>query len=153
MLNKLILVMMLVFSFMITSCASHRSANEDSGMIIGGLIGGALGHRIGGGSGRTIATVIGTIIGMNIGGNIGYSMDKNDRLKVAHSLEMVRTGVATNWRNPDTGNRYQMVPTRTYDKKGSPCREYQLDATIGGKMEQIYGTACRQNDGSWKVKK
>ena len=148
---KIILVTMLISIFLISSCASHRGSNEDSGMIIGGVIGGVLGHHIGKGGGRTIATVIGTIIGMNIGGNIGYSMDKNDQLKIAHSLEMVRTGVATNWRNPDTGNQYMVVPTRTFEKKGSPCREYQLDATINGKLERVYGTACRQKDGSWKV--
>jgi surface antigen len=44
-----------------------------------------------------------------------------------------------------------MTPTNTYDSGTGPCREYTLDATIGGKTEQIYGTACRQPDGSWKV--
>lgn len=31
------------------------------------------------------------------------------------------------------------------------CREYQRDVRVGGHMEQSYGTACRQPDGSWKV--
>jgi uncharacterized protein YcfJ len=52
-----------------------------------------LGHEIGGGHGRTAATVIGAMIGTTIGGNVGRSMDKTDRLNVAHSLETVRTGV------------------------------------------------------------
>jgi len=32
-----------------------------------------------------------------------------------------------------------------------PCREYTLEALIGGQPETIYGTACRQADGSWKM--
>ena len=31
------------------------------------------------------------------------------------------------------------------------CREYQRRVTIGGKVQDSYGTACLQPDGSWKV--
>ncbi len=31
-----------------------------------------------------------------------------------------------------------------------PCREYHTKARIGGRLQQIYGRACRQPDGSWK---
>jgi len=140
------------FILLLTACATPRGQNESSGMIIGGILGGVLGHEIGGGHGRTAATVIGTLIGTTIGGNVGRSMDKTDRLNVAHSLENVRTGVGTTWRNPDTGYRYRVVPTSTYEENNAPCREYTLEASIGGKTEQIYGTACRQVDGSWQVK-
>jgi surface antigen len=78
-------------------------------------------------------------------------MDDQDRMKVAHSLESVRTGVPSQWRNPDTGNQYSVVPTRTYESEGLPCREYTVDGAIGGKKEKVYGTACRQPDGSWQA--
>ncbi|MFQ3199035.1 MAG: surface antigen [Paraglaciecola sp.] len=137
---------------LLSGCANNQGANESSGMIIGGILGGVLGHQVGGGHGQTAATIIGSLIGTTIGGNVGRSMDQNDRLKVAHSLETVRTGVETSWRNPDTGYQYRVVPTRTYEQNALPCREYQMDASIGNKQEKIYGTACRQADGSWKVK-
>tara|TARA_R110002124_G_scaffold67035_4_gene182138 strand:- start:86 stop:556 length:471 start_codon:yes stop_codon:yes gene_type:complete len=137
---------------MLSACATSRGENEAGGMIIGGILGGVLGHQVGGGSGQTAATVIGAMIGTTIGGNVGRSMDKTDRLKVSHSLETVRTGVETRWKNPDTGYQYRVIPTRTYDVPAGPCREYTVDATIGGRTEQIFGTACRQSDGSWKVK-
>jgi surface antigen len=137
---------------LLTSCASPRGDNEAGGMIIGGILGGALGHEVGSGHGRTAATVLGAMIGTTIGGNVGRSMDIMDRIKVSHSLETVRTGVETRWRNPDTGYQYRVVPTRTYQRNDVPCREYTVNASIGGKTEQIYGTACRQADGSWKVK-
>jgi surface antigen len=44
-----------------------------------------------------------------------------------------------------------ITPTQTYDQGAGPCREYTLDAIIGGRVEQVYGTACRQADGSWQV--
>lgn len=124
---------------------------QDTGMVIGGVLGGALGSTIGGGSGQTVATVIGAIAGAAIGGAVGQSMDETDRLKTAHALETVRTGVPAQWVNPDTRNSYTVVPERTYEQAGTPCREYTVDAVIGGKKEKTVGTACRQADGSWRV--
>lgn len=120
-------------------------------MVIGGALGGALGSQIGGGEGKTVATIIGTLFGAAVGGAVGRSMDDTDRLKVARTLETVRTGVPAQWRNPDTGYDYTVVPTRTYDSAGTPCREYTVNGRIGGKTEKIYGTACRQADGSWRT--
>lgn len=34
---------------------------------------------------------------------------------------------------------------------GRYCREFQHKITVGGRLEQGYGTACRQPDGSWEV--
>ena len=34
---------------------------------------------------------------------------------------------------------------------GQTCREFQSTATIGGQSQPIYGTACLQSDGSWRV--
>ena len=120
-------------------------------MVIGGILGGVLGSQVGGGRGRTAATIAGTIIGASIGGAIGRSMDSTDRLKLGHSLETVRTGVPTTWRNPDTDSTYTVVPTRTYDSQAGPCREYSINGIIAGRNERVYGTACRQQDGSWRI--
>jgi surface antigen len=128
------------------------ATQEQSGMVIGGLLGGLLGSQAGQGDGRTAAIILGTVVGSNIGGNVGRSMDETDRLKTAHALETVRTGVPSRWVNPDTRNQYTVVPTRTYDAaSGGPCREYTVDAVIGGKREKVVGTACRQADGSWRT--
>ena len=137
----------------LSACANmdSRGQNEQAGMIIGGILGGVLGSNIGSGDGTTAAIIAGTMIGAAIGGNVGKSMDDTDRLKAAHTFETVRTGVSSNWVNPDTGNQYTVTPTRTYDAGTGPCREYTIDAKVGGKTEKLYGTACRQADGSWKV--
>jgi surface antigen len=137
-------------AFLLIAC-STAPTKEEQGMIIGAIAGGILGHQVGGGSGQVLATMIGTVAGAAIGGSIGRTMDETDRINAAATLENVRTGVSSGWVNPDTGYEYVMTPTNTYDSGTGPCREYTLDATIGGNTEQIYGTACRQPDGSWKV--
>jgi len=86
-----------------------------------------------------------------VGGNIGRSMDDSDRLKTAHALESVHTNVPSRWVNPDTRAQYTVTPTRTFDAPSGPCREFTVQAVIGGQPETVYGTACRQPDGSWKT--
>lgn len=134
----------------LTGCAG-TGPQEQSGMVIGGVLGGLLGSEVGRGRGRTAAIILGTMAGAAIGGSVGRSMDDLDRMRTAATLENVRTGVSSTWRNPDTGYRYTVTPTETYETPSGPCREYTINALIGGRTEQVYGTACRQADGSWRM--
>lgn len=133
-----------------TSCSTVPS-KEEQGILIGAVAGGILGHQVGGGTGKVIATMTGTIAGAMIGGSVGRSMDQVDQRNVALTLENVRTDVPAGWVNPDTGYEFLVTPTRTYDSASGPCREYTVNAVIGGESETVYGTACRQSDGSWKI--
>jgi hypothetical protein len=36
-------------------------------------------------------------------------------------------------------------------KSGLTCREFQQTITVGGNIENAYGTACLQADGAWKI--
>lgn len=123
---------------------------EQSGTVIGGVVGGVVGSQFGRGDGRTAATIIGALIGASVGGNIGRSMDDNDRRRIAQALETRPINAPTTWVNPDNRNAYTVVPIRTYESAGSPCREYTMDAVIGGRTEKVVGNACRQADGSWR---
>ena len=134
----------------LAACTTVPS-KQDQGMFIGAIAGGILGHQVGGGSGQVLATMVGTVAGAAIGGSIGRTMDETDRLNAAMALENVQTGVPSSWVNPDTGYQYVMTPTNTFSGASGPCREYTMDATIGGQTEQVYGTACRQADGSWQI--
>jgi surface antigen len=151
MIHKTILPLMLAGATALSGCATYQGQQEQAGMVIGGVLGGVLGSQVGRGSGRTAAIIAGTLAGAAIGGAVGQSMDEVDRLKTAQTLETVRTGVPSVWVNPDTGHQYSVTPTRTYESTAGPCREYTVDAIIGGRREQVYGTACRQADGSWRV--
>jgi surface antigen len=136
---------------LVSSCALTQ---EQTGALTGGAVGAAAGSAVGAGSGRTVAIILGALVGSAIGANIGRHMDEQDRIRTASVMETNRTGQTTTWRNPDTQTDYAVTPTRTYSTTdGAPCREFTMDATIGGKAEQVYGTACRQADGSWKIVK
>lgn len=125
---------------------------EQSGTAVGAVAGGLLGSRFGEGSGRTVATIVGAIAGGAVGNAVGRNMDNNDRMRAAQALETSRVGSPTSWRNPDTGNQYTVVPTRTFQSPQGPCREYTMDTVIGNRPQQVFGTACRQPDGSWQAR-
>lgn len=146
---KKLIVASLTTSLLLVGCAPIN--NEGVGTISGGVIGGLLGSQFGGGSGKVMAAAGGALLGAYLGGQIGKTMDKVDRMEMQRALETAPTGRAVVWSNPDNGNRYTVQPTRTYYRDQQPCREYITKALIGGKTQQIYGKACRQADGSWRV--
>lgn len=136
----------------VTLIGCETTTKEDTGKVVGGVLGGVLGSQVGSGSGQTAATIVGAIAGVYIGGSIGKSMDDTDRLKAQHALEHNPTHHPSTWQNPDSGRQYTVTPTRTYTAStGEPCREFTTEAYIDGKPETVYGTACRQPDGTWKA--
>lgn len=131
-------------------CVATR---EQSGAVIGGATGAAVGSTIGHGSGQVLAIILGAMLGTAVGADVGRQMDEYDRIRAAEAMEYNRSGEAYDWRNPDSQRHYRVVPRRTYDGPGGPCREFTLDADIGRRPEQVYGTACRQPDGTWRIVK
>lgn len=134
-------------------CATQGNTpiNTIGGGLIGGIGGGIAGSQIGGGSGKVVATIAGAILGVALGSYIGSYMDRADLARSNQVLEKQPTGVSSSWVNPDTGNQYNMTPVRTYEKNNTYCREFITEALINNEIQTIYGTACRQPDGSWKV--
>ena len=125
---------------------------QDVGTVSGGVIGGLVGSRFGGGGGQVLATGIGVMAGALIGGAIGKNMDETDQLKMNAALNNNSVGQPAYWKNDKTGNSYTVTPTKNVALNGNPyCREYRTNANIGGKVQQIHGTACRQPDGSWQI--
>lgn len=37
------------------------------------------------------------------------------------------------------------------DARGQTCREYQSSGWVGGTSQPVYGTACLQADGAWRI--
>ena len=140
-------------SAILSGCATyHPPSKQTQGAVAGGVIGGVLGSTIGGGRGKIWAAAAGTLIGALAGAHVGRELDDLDRRRAGQTLETTPTGYSREWVNPDSGTEYTVTPTRTYDSgQGTPCREFTMDADVGGQTEQVYGTACRQADGSWKM--
>jgi len=124
---------------------------EAVGAVLGGVVGGALGSQVGKGDGRKLATVAGAVIGVLVGRDIGRRMDEGDQACTGQVLERVADQDTVAWRNPDTGTEYRVTPTRTYEAGERFCREYRTEATVGGQRQTVYGTACRNPDGSWEM--
>jgi len=139
----------LLAAVLLTGC--QTLTQQQTGAVVGGIAGGILGNQIGHGSGRTAAVIGGTLVGSMVGGAVGADMDRNDRLYAQQTLEYNRSNQSSTWVNPDSGTRYSMTPTHTYQGASGPCREYETEAMIGGRRETVYGQACRQPDGSWEV--
>ena len=131
-------------------CSSNYATKENVGTLTGAT-GGDVGSQIGGGKGQLAATAAGAIAGALVGGTVGKSMDEVDRMKANQALDSSRIGYTTSWRNPDTDDTYSITPTRTYETASGPCRDFTTQAVIDGKREILYGTACRQSDGSWRT--
>lgn len=134
----------------LVGCANVN--NQDMGTLAGGVAGGLLGSQFGGGTGKLVAIGVGTLAGAFIGNKLGQSMDAADKQKMAATFENNQTGQPAYWQNSKTGTSYTVTPTQNVTVNGNPyCREYRSTAMIAGKRQQMYGTACRQPDGTWQV--
>ncbi|MBL0932257.1 MAG: glycine zipper 2TM domain-containing protein [Alphaproteobacteria bacterium] len=138
----------------LAACA-EGGQKENVGTVLGGIGGAVLGSQFGGGRGQLVGVAVGTLAGAFLGREVGKSLDKADQAHMQRAETAAQTapvGQRISWSNPDSGNSGTVTPTREgRDQAGNQCREYQTTVTVGGKQEQAYGTACRQQDGSWKV--
>jgi surface antigen len=143
-------LVVLLCSVSLVSCSNM--SKQDVGVVTGGIAGGVLGSTVGGGSGRILAIAAGTLAGAFIGGAVGKSMDDTDKLKMNQAMNNNNVGQPAYWRNQNTGTSYQVVPVKNVTVDGNQyCREYRTTADIAGKKQQMYGTACRQPDGTWQA--
>jgi len=144
-------------AMLLAGCAGGDYGNKQTvGALAGAGTGGLLGAQMGKGKGQLAATAAGTLLGAFLGSEVGKSLDRADRMYAGEAqyeaLEYVPSGSYSTWQNPDSGHYGTITPTRTYPTaSGSYCREFQHGATVGGRTEWIYGTACRTPDGQWQV--
>ena len=149
---KKLMLVGLVSLPLISGCATKM----ETGAVVGALTGGALAYGLGQDSSKKeLWTVLGIGLGAMIGQNIGKQLDERDRYLMAqtfeHTMEKAPTNSTGQWQNPDTGHGGTITPTNTIVTNGTPCREFTQTVSIGGQMQEAYGTACRQADGSWKI--
>lgn len=149
---KKILTSIVILGTSISLAGCSSMSNQDVGTLSGGVIGGLVGSQFGKGGGQILAIGAGALAGALIGGAIGKNMDETDRLKMSQALERNQVGQPAYWTNPKTETRYTVTPTHNVTVQGNPyCREYRTTAIIAGKEQQMYGKACRQPDGTWKM--
>lgn len=151
--SKRIGILVLLLAFVLAGCETTPGPKAT----VGGLGGATVGGLLAAGLGASPAAIAGSVIlGGLVGGAIGDRMDAADKRHAneaaAHALNTAPSGQSVTWQNPDNNHAGSVTPTRTYQMaNGQYCREYQQTVTIEGKLQQSYGTACRQPDGSWKI--
>jgi len=154
--RKVTILMILLMVIPVFSCAPGNRGGETFGTITGILAGAIIGHQVGGDrAARALGAGVGMVVGGLVGSKLGQMYDKLNAEEqrvhssiVTESVQTSKVGEGHQWYNPDTGNSGRVVIT----KQEEYCREYQQTIVIGGKEEKAYGTACRQPDGSWKIK-
>ena len=149
---KKLMLVGLVSLPLISGCATKM----ETGTALGALTGGALAYGLGqNSSNKELWTVLGIGLGAMVGSNIGQQLDERDRILMGqtfnHTMEKAPINATGQWQNPDTGHGGTITPTNTTVTNGTPCREFTQTVSIGGQMQEAYGTACRQADGSWKI--
>jgi len=159
--NKQMILFTMFCLFFISSAAraecqqGETSGGEILGTLAGAALGGLVGSQLGSGTGNKVAIGAGVVAGGFLGNRIGKSMSCQDQQQhfdtTQSSLETQKTGQTSTWTNPDTGHSGKITPTRTYTSTdGTPCRDFTQTIFVDGEYEEINGTACRQQDGSWK---
>lgn len=148
--NKLLIPVIISLTFLLSSCADgpNKAGMGAAGGAIGGaVLGQAIGHN-------TEATLIGAAVGTMLGYMVGNEMDKYDRQQLNHVYERGVSGQTNAWRNPDSGNQYQVTPQPAYSNPttNQPCRQAEIQTVIDGKRETAYTTACRDQYGHWQLK-
>ena len=100
-----------------------------------------------------VAAILGTWPGLS-----HATGDFTEAATIAHSppgqqaLEFSRSGTAVQWVSPGSGMAATIVPQPAFQSpNGQICREFQQTVTIGNQAQEAYGTACRQQDGSWRI--
>lgn len=150
--KKLILFLLPIVVLAFTSCANQQLSRGTQGAGIGAAGGAIVGQAIGR---NTEATLIGAAVGTMLGYIVGNEMDKHDKRELNQAYEFGRSGQTTAWQNPDSGNNYQVTPQPAYTSPQdpqTPCRKAEILATIDGKTQKTYTTACRNNrTGQWEL--
>jgi surface antigen len=146
----------LLVGLSLVGCAGlDYGPKQTVGSLAGAGLGGLAGATLFDGKARIAGAAAGTLLGAFLGNEAGRSLDRADALYAdraeAQALEYAPAGSATPWRNPDTGSYGTVTPTQTWETAGGYCREFQHKARIGGRNEQVWGTACRSPDGAWQV--
>jgi len=136
------------------ACAQDTGVSNETLGTLGGAAGGAIiGSQIGSGSGRTAATAVGAVLGALAGRELAQRLSEDDRDRALNAEQSaVSRNESISWSNPETGNRGSIQPTRTYTAdNGQLCRDYTHTVYVNGQAETARGTACQQEDGTWRL--
>lgn len=145
-------VLVIVGALSLAGCAP-AGEKETVGTFAGAVGGAIIGAQFGHGAGSVVGGAVGALIGGIIGNQIGNSMDGDDKMHANTAFtkaSRVPVGETVYWSNSNTGHWGTYRPVRDGESgMGYYCREFVTTIFVHGRSEKMYGTSCRQPDGSW----
>lgn len=134
------------------TAGSGRSGSQTVGTIGGAVLGGLAGSRFGGGTGQLASAAAGTLLGAYLGSQLGKRLDDRDQTAALQAEQRaLASNEPTTWSNPQSDHRGTVQPVRSYARDGRQCRDYVHTVYIDGRAEDVRGTACQRDDGTWEV--
>lgn len=152
--KQYIMVGVVASALVLSACEEGREGQQ-MGTLAGAAAGALLGSAV---SDSTLIVVAGAVAGAYLGGQLGRKLDDRDRAymqsNTQSALAKAPAGQTSRWSNPDSGNSGTITPQPNFtNASGQTCREFQQSVTVEGETDTGYGTACRQEDGTWRVVK
>ncbi|MEJ8473974.1 RT0821/Lpp0805 family surface protein [Roseibium algae] len=96
-----------------------------------------------------------TAISVLVNNEFGQALDKSDHKAVAdaqkQALRSKGVGASVSWQNEETGHSGRVRPGAIYQVNDTACREFTHEMVLNGAPLSARGTACRQENGSWKT--
>ena len=141
----------LMAAALLAGCQTSQSEPKAAG----GTYGGVINSQYGAGNPKLAQSGVGTLLGAFVGKDVVSGLSKEDQgfaETAAKRAYAAPVGERVGWTNPQSGNSGTITSTREgYNAQGTYCREYQQTVTVGRNTELVYGTACKQADGAWKI--
>lgn len=134
--------------------AGCQSTPKEEASAPGSIIGGVINSQYGTTGNQKLAqSGTGTMLGAFIGKEAKIApADQPQAEAAAKRAYAAPVGERIFWNNPQTGSSGTITSTREgYNSAGTYCREYQQTVTAANQTELVYGTACKQADGTWKI--
>ena len=148
-------IIILIFFLIISSCA-NKEDNKLFGQILGSAAGAYLGSKFGSGVGKDLSMIFGGAVGFLIGGKIAEILDDEEEQDfnetISKSLNENKDLEVEEWmssKNNDT--KAEVIPLNKYEIEEKTCRDFKKIITKEGKTFEEDSTACRDEDGNWRV--
>ena len=78
-------------------------------------------------------------------------MDGVDYLCTGQALEYARDNQIVRWSNPEANTDYRIEPLKRYERRGRVCRDFVSERDYKGRTKKKRYTACRKEDGVWRI--
>ncbi|MBD23361.1 MAG: hypothetical protein CL572_06870 [Alphaproteobacteria bacterium] len=148
-------IIVLAFCIVINSCA-NKEDNKLLGQILGSAAGAYLGSKFGSGVGKDLSIILGGAVGFLVGSKIAELLDKDEQKDlnktISDSLNNNKNNEVEEWTsNKDQNTKAEVIPLNKYDIEEKTCRDFKKIVTKNGKTIEEDSTACRDENGNWRV--